>query len=96
MIGSMRHGSNRSIARGSHLCQKVLLQILRPGDIVVMDNLDSDKRRIVRRLIRFARAKLFFLPKYSPDLNPIERVFAKLKHLLRKATARTVDAIYAP
>lgn len=83
------------MARGSHLCQKVLLQILRPGDIVVMDTLDSDKRRIVRRLIRFARAKLFFLPKYSPDLNPIEWVFAKLKHLLRKATARTVDAIYA-
>lgn len=57
----------------SHLCQKDLLPTLRPGDIVVMDNLCSDKRKIVRRLIRFARAKLFFLPKYSPDLNRIER-----------------------
>ena len=47
----------------------------------------------MRELIRSAGAKLFFLPKYSPDLNPIEQIFAKLKHLLRKAAARTVDAI---
>ena len=47
----------------------------------------------MRQLIRSAGAKLFFLPKYSPDLNPIEQVFAKLKHLIRKAAARTVDAV---
>jgi transposase len=58
--------------------EKVLLPTLRPGDIVVMDNLGSHKSKIVRRLIRSAGAKLFFLPKYSPDLNPIEQVFAKL------------------
>jgi transposase len=75
--------------------EKVLLPTLRPGDIVVMDNLGSHKGKIVRRLIRSAGAKLFFLPKYSPDLNPIEQVFAKLKHLLRKVAARTVDAVCA-
>ena len=60
-----------------------------------MDNLGSNKGSAVRRLIRSTGAKLFFLPKYSPDLNPIEQVFAKLKHLLRKAAARTVEAVCA-
>ena len=73
--------------------EKVLLPTLREGDIVIMDNLGSHKGKAVRALIRSAGAKLFFLPKYSPDLNPIEQVFAKLKHLLRKAAARTVEAI---
>ena len=73
--------------------ERVLVPTLRPGDIVVMDNLGSHKGKIVRELIRAAGAKLFLLPKYSPDLNPIEQMFAKLKHLLRKANARTVDAI---
>ena len=68
---------------------------LKPGDIVIMDNLGSHKGKAVRRLIRSAGAKLFFLPKYSPDLNPIEQLFAKLKHLLRKAAARTVEAVCA-
>ena len=72
---------------------KVLLPTLSPGDIVVMDNLGSHKGRAVRQAIRSAGAKLFFLPKYSPDLNPIEQVFAKLKHLLRKAAARSVDTV---
>jgi transposase len=75
--------------------EKVLLPTLRPGDVVVLDNLGSHKGKAVRRLIRSAGAKLFFLPKYSPDLNPIEQVFAKLKHLLRKAAARTVEAVCA-
>ena len=75
--------------------EKVLVPTLRPGDIVIMDNLGSHKGKAVRRLIRAAGAKLFFLPKYSPDLNPIEQVFAKLKHLLRKAAARTRDAVCA-
>ena len=75
--------------------EKVLVPTLKPGDIVIMDNLGSHKGKAVRRLIRSAGAKLFFLPKYSPDLNPIEQVFAKLKHLLRKCAARTVEAICA-
>jgi transposase len=72
---------------------KVLIPTLQPGDIVVMDNLGSHKGRAVRQAIRSIGAKLFFLPKYSPDLNPIEQVFAKLKHLLRKAAARSFDAV---
>ena len=75
--------------------EKVLLPTLRPGDVVIMDNLGSHKSKAVRQLIRSVGAKLFFLPKYSPDLNPIEQVFAKLKHLLRKAAARTVEAVCA-
>jgi transposase len=75
--------------------EKVLLPTLRPGDIVIMDNLGSHKGKIIRRLIRSVGAKLLFLPKYSPDLNPIEQVFAKLKHLLRKAAARTVETVCA-
>ncbi len=75
--------------------EKVLVPTLRPGDIVIMDNLGSHKGKAVRQLIRAAGAKLFFLPKYSPDLNPIEQVFAKLKHLLRKAAARTIEAVCA-
>ena len=75
--------------------ERVLLPTLQPGDIVIMDNLGSHKGKVVRALIRSVGAKLFFLPKYSPDLNPIEQVFAKLKHLLRKAAARTVEAVWA-
>jgi transposase len=73
--------------------EKVLLPTLRSGDVVIMDNLGSHKGKAVRQFIRSAGAKLFFLPKYSPDLNPIEQVFAKLKHFLRKAAARTVEAV---
>lgn len=73
--------------------EKVLVPVLRPGDVVVMDNLGSHKSKAVRRAIRAAGAKLFFLPKYSPDLNPIEMLFAKLKHWLRRAAARTTDAV---
>jgi transposase len=65
--------------------EKVLVPTLKPDDIVIIDNLGSHKGKAVRQLIRSAGAKLFFLPKYSPDLNPIEQVFAKLKHLLRNA-----------
>ena len=75
--------------------EKVLLPTLRPGDIVLMDNLGSHKHKAVRQRIRSVGAKLLFLPKYSPDLNPIEQVFAKLKHLLRKAAARTVETVCA-
>ena len=65
-----------------------------PGDIVVMDNLGSHRRQAIRRAIRAAGAKLLFLPAYSPDLNPIEQVFAKLKALLRKIDARTVETTW--
>jgi transposase len=73
----------------------VLVPTLRKGDIVIMDNLGSHKGKAVRELIRSTGAKLFFLPKYSPDLNPIEQVFAKLKHLLRKANARSGETVRA-
>lgn len=75
--------------------EQELVPTLQPSDIVVMDNLGSHKGKAVRRAIRKAGAKLFFLPKYSPDLNPIEQVFAKLKTLLRKAAARTIEAVTA-
>ena len=74
--------------------EEVLVPTLKPGDIVIIDNLGSHKGKAVRQAIRAAGAKLFFLPKYSPDLNPIEKFFAKLKHWLRKAASRTVDAVY--
>jgi transposase/transposase-like protein len=72
---------------------KVLVPTLRQGDIVVMDNLGSHKSKAVRRAIRAAGARLLFLPKYSPDLNPIEQLFSKLKHWLRRAAGRTADAV---
>lgn len=74
---------------------QVLVPTLKPGDIVIMDNLGSHKGRAVRAAIRAAGARLFFLPPYSPDLNPIEQVFAKLKTLMRKAAERTIDATWA-
>lgn len=73
--------------------EQVLAPTLKPGDIVVIDNLGSHKSHSVERAVRGAGAKLVFLPPYSPDLNPIEQVFSKLKHLLRKANARTEDAV---
>src|SRR5437868_6210257 len=74
--------------------EQMLLPTLRPGDVVVMDNLGSHKRQAVRRAIRAVGAKLFFLPAYSPDLNPIEQVFAKLKTLLPKLDARTLETTW--
>ena len=67
---------------------------LSDGDIVVMDNLPAHKVDGVRTLIEAANARLLYLPPYSPDLNPIEMAFAKLKALLRKAAARTRDALW--
>src|SRR5690242_3750664 len=74
--------------------EQILVPTLKPGDIVIVDNLGSHKGKAARHAIRAAGAKLFFLPPYSPDLNPIEQVFAKLKTLLRKAQRRTVDATW--
>jgi transposase len=75
--------------------RQLLAPTLRPGDIVVMDNLPAHKITGIRQEIEAAGARLLYLPPYSPDLNPIEQVFAKLKALLRKAAARTVDALWA-
>jgi transposase len=72
--------------------EQVLVPTLQPTDIVIMDNLGRHKSKAVRRAIRATGAKLFLLPKYSPDLNPIEMLFAKLKHWLRQAASRSLDA----
>lgn len=73
--------------------ERFLLPTLKCGDIVVLDNLGSHKSRAVREAIRSVGARRIFLPAYSPDLNPIEQMFSKLKTLLRKARARTFEAI---
>jgi transposase len=74
--------------------EQILIPTLKPGDIVILDNLGSHKGAAVRQAIRAVGARLLFLPAYSPDLNPIEQVFAKLKTLLRKAAERTVEATW--
>jgi len=74
--------------------ERVLVLSLRPGDIVIMDNLSSHKGQRVRDLIETMGASLLYLPPYSPDFNPIENAFAKLKALLRKAAERTVDGLW--
>jgi transposase len=70
--------------------EQQLVPTLKPGDIVVMDNLGSHKSKTVRAAIRAAGARLWFLPPYSPDLNPIEQAFAKIKHWMRAAQMRTI------
>lgn len=74
--------------------EQFLLPTLRPGDVVVLDNLGSHKASAVRRAIRGTGAHLLFLPPYSPDLNPIEMMFAKLKTLLRKSDKRSISALW--
>lgn len=74
--------------------QQHLALTLKPGDIVIMDNLSSHKVTGVREAIEAVGAELMFLPPYSPDFNPIEQVFSKLKALLRKAKERTVSALW--
>ena len=74
--------------------RQCLVPTLAPGDIVVMDNLPAHKGAAVRQVIEAAGAELRYLPPYSPDLNPIEQAFAKLKALLRKAAERTVDGLW--
>ncbi len=74
--------------------EQVLVPTLRPGDIVIMDNLPAHKPHGVREAIERARARLCFLPPYSPDFNLIENAFAKLKALLRKAAARTIEDLW--
>ncbi len=73
---------------------QVLIPKLRPGDVVIMDNLSSHKRASVRERIKAAGATLRFLPPYSPDFNPIKKAFSKLKAMLRKAEERTVGGLW--
>ncbi len=73
---------------------QVLVPTLRPGDIVVMDNLPAHKSAAVRTMIEAAGAALRYLPPYSPAFNPIENAFAKLKAILRKVAARTIDDLW--
>ena len=73
--------------------EQLLVPTLKPGDVVVMDNLSSHKVAGVREAIEAAGARLLYLPPYSPDLNPIEQLFAKLKAILRAAAARSLDAL---
>ena len=71
--------------------EQQLVRTLKPGDIVVMDNLGSHKSKAVRDAIKAAGARLWFLPPYSPDLNPIEQAFAKIKHWMRRAQKRDME-----
>ena len=75
--------------------EQFLVPTLAPGDIVIMDNLGSHKGEGVRRAIEGIGATLLFLPPYSPDFNPIEQVFAKLKALLRRTSARSIPTLWA-
>ena len=74
--------------------QQVLAPTLKPGDVVIMDNLAAHKSMPVKDAIEALGARLLFLPPYSPDLNPIENAFAKLKALLRKAAARSIEQLW--
>ena len=74
--------------------EQVLVPTLSPGDVVILDNLPAHKGAAAREAIEAAGARLLFLPPYSPDFNPIENAFSKLKALLRKAAARTVDELW--
>ncbi|WP_157100640.1 IS630 family transposase [Rhodoplanes sp. Z2-YC6860] len=74
--------------------QQQLVPALKAGDIVVMDNLGSHKAAVLRQIIRAAGARLWYLPPYSPDLNPIEQAFAKIKHWMRMAQRRTIDDVW--
>ena len=77
-----------------HYVESQLVPALKSRDIVIMDNLSSHKGDAIRKAIRAVGARLLFLPPYSPDLNPIEQVFAKLKHFMRKSAERTVETTW--
>ena len=74
--------------------EQILAPSLKPGDIVVMDNLSAHKAPSIREAIEVVGARLLYLPPYSPDFNPIEQLFAKLKALLRKAAERSVEGLW--
>jgi transposase len=91
-VGALR--ADRIDALFRAYVEQILVPTLRPSDVVVMDNLGSHKGIAVRKAIRAAGAHLLFLPSYSPDLNPIEQVFGKLKHLMRTASELTAEAVW--
>jgi transposase len=94
VVGSLVFpGATDEVAFRTYL-DKVLVPALRPGDIVVLDNLAAHKVGAVARALRKAGAGAWYLPPYSPDFNPIEKVWAKVKALLRKAAARTTEALW--
>jgi transposase len=74
--------------------EQILVPTLKKGDVVILDNLGSHKGKAARQAIRKSGAHMLFLPPYSPDLNPIEQLFAKLKHLMRKAEQRSIEATW--
>jgi transposase len=74
--------------------EQLLVPTLKPGDIVIMDNLGSHKSAALRQMIRAAGARLWFLPPYSPDLNPIEQAFSKIKHWMRMAQKRSIPDVW--
>ena len=86
-------GATDALAFGTYV-EQVLVPSLRAGDVVVMDNLSAHKAAAVEEAIRAAGAEVRYLPPYSPDLNPIEKVWSKVKAYLRKAKARTAEALY--
>jgi transposase len=94
VVGALEFpGATDTLAFRTYL-DRVLLPCLRPGDIVVLDNLQPHRARAVARAIRRAGAGCWYLPPYSPDLNPIEKIWAKVKALVRKAKARTTEALW--
>ncbi len=104
MLGSLRlDGTTSCLAVGAATdtevfrtyVEHVLVPTLRPGDCVVMDNLTPHKNEETLALIRAVGAEVYFLPAYSPDLNPIEKMWSKVKQLLRSAEARTEEALHA-
>jgi len=75
--------------------EQVLAPPIKPGDIVILDNLGSHKAKVTRQIIKAAGARLWFLPPCSPDLNPIEQTFAKIKHCMRIAQKRTIEEAWS-
>ena len=85
-------GATNATCFGAYV-EPCLVPVLRPGDVVIMDNLSCHKAAEVTRLIRSAQAEVRYLPAYSPDLNPIEMLFSKLEESLRSAATRTIDGL---
>jgi transposase len=94
VVGSLVYEGATDEAAFLTFLRQVLVPALRPGDIVVMDNLSAHKVKAVARVLRGAGLGVWYLPPYSPDFNPIEKVWAKVKALLRKAAARTTEALW--
>ena len=90
-IGPVELYARRNMEGAAAYVEQILIPTLKPGDIVILDNLGSHKSKAVRDAIRAAGARLWFLPPYCPDLNPIEQAFAKIKHWMRMAQKQTLE-----